>query len=103
MADGRINWNYHALGRAIASGSRGVIESVTSLAESNANALGSGFRTGRYYDRQAGQRKGDTAPVYASNVEVHGIVPVGMVYTGNYAAAKDNMENNTLLKAVPHV
>ena len=103
MVDGRIKWNYQALGRAIATNSKGVIQSVTSQTESNANGLGSGFKTGIWHDPKTHERKGGTSPIYSSNVEVHGIVPVGLVYTGNYAAAKDNMENNTLLKAVPHV
>lgn len=101
--DSRIKWDYHALGRAIATNSRSQIADVTSQATASANSLGSGFRTGIYHDHKTGETRGDTAPIYEGNVEIHGIVPVGMVYAANYSAMRDTLENNTLLKAVPHV
>ena len=74
-------------------------EIVGRIAE-NANALSAGYRTGRFYDRKAEKLKGNTQPHYASNVERHGRSQVGLVWTANYAAQKDNCEHNTLLKAI---
>lgn len=65
----------------------------------NANASSSGFRTGIFHDHQSGETRGNTQPVYSGNVERKGRSMVGLVFTGNYAAQKDNYENNTLLKA----
>lgn len=46
------------------------------------------------------QTRGPTAPLYRYKpAEMRGGKPIGIVYTGNYAAKKDNMKNNTLLKA----
>jgi len=64
-----------------------------------ANSLSSGFRTGRYHVDHKSPPVGGTAPVYLSNVRDMGKGPVGIVHTGNYAAMKDNHQNNTLLKA----
>ena len=66
----------------------------------NANALSAGFRTGYFYDRKVNKRKGGTAARYAANVERRGRSQVGLVYTANYAAQKDNHEHNTLLKSI---
>lgn len=62
---------------------------------SKANSMGASFRTQKY------KGKGGTSPRYVANTQrPRGIVPVGMVYTGNYAAMKDNMKHNTLLKSL---
>ena len=62
---------------------------------SNANSMGSTFKTERY------KGSGGTSPKYVADTQrPKGIVPVGMVYTGNYAAMKDNMKHNTLLKSL---
>ena len=65
----------------------------------NANAASAGFRTGIFHDHDTGETRGDTQPVYKGNVKRKGRSMVGLVYTGNYAAQKDNYENNTLLKS----
>ena len=43
---------------------------------------------------------GGTQPSYGADVETHGGAPVGIVYTANYAAMRDNAQNNTLLKSI---
>lgn len=72
-----------------------LIRKTTDRVASNANSLGSGFKTERY------KGKGGTSPKYMADTQrPRGIVPVGMVYTANYAAMKDNMKHNTLLKSL---
>lgn len=66
-----------------------------------ANALGSGFRTGYWHDPKTHEKKGGTAPVYASEKAretAEGCVAI--VHPANYAAMKDNHLHNTLLKAM---
>lgn len=83
-----------------AEGTEGALSEAVNSISSRANALSSGFRTGRYYDREAKELKGDTQPSYKGDVRRMGKTEVGIVYTANYAAMKDNMEHNTLLKSV---
>lgn len=46
------------------------------------------------------QTRGPTTAVYGYKpAEMRKGKPIGIVYTANYAAQKDNMKNNTLLKA----
>ena len=72
---------------------------------SRANALSSGFRTQVVTDYATGERVGGTQPEYGSDTyetyfrKGRARTPVGTVFTDNYAARKDNLENNTLLKA----
>jgi hypothetical protein len=42
---------------------------------------------------------GGTQPAYVGDVRMGRRGYVGIVHPGNYAAMKDNYENNTLLKA----
>lgn len=79
---------------------RPILQAVVAGMAANANALSAGYRTGRFYDRAEKKLKGDTQPRYASNVERHGKALVGLVYTANYAAMKENHEHNTLLKTM---
>lgn len=76
-----------------------VLGEIASRITANANALGSSFRTGLFYDRSIGQRVGDTQPEYGGDVKRKGKAMVGIVHPMNYAAMKDNYEHNTLLKA----
>ena len=97
MAD--IEWDDDALVIAV-SGSADQIRSITEQTAARANALSSGYRTGLYYRDHKKPPVGDTQPVYSHDVKTYGKgYPVGIVYTGNYAAMKDNHENNTLLKS----
>lgn len=77
-----------------------LLEGVSSAIATSANAMSAGFRTGRFYDRTENKLKGNTQPRYASNVQRRGNVLIGLIYTANYAAQKDNHEHNTLLKSL---
>ena len=67
--------------------------------ENIANSMSSGFRTGYYHRDHKSPAVGGTQPEYGSDVQLgkHGYV--GIVHPKNYAAMKDNYQNNTLLKA----
>ena len=76
------------------------IRSTTDAVANEANALSAGYRTGKYYRDHKAPAVGGTQPVYMSNTRRNPTVPVGIAYTGNYAAKKDNYAHNTLLKAM---
>lgn len=76
-----------------------VIGDITNRIIAQANAFSAGFRTGIYHDHQTGETLGDTQPDYGGNVKKVGKTIVGIVHPKNYAAIKDNYENNTLLKS----
>lgn len=65
-----------------------------------ANNMAAGFKSGRFYDRTEKKIKGETPARYgmkkAKEVEDGS---VAIVFTANYAAQKENMLHNTLLKA----
>lgn len=103
MANGSIKWNRAALAQVVGSGSEPLIHKATEIATARANAMSAGYRTGIWHDHKTGEVKGETQPVYEGTVEKRRVYPVGQVHTANYAAAKENMEHNTLLKAVPRV
>ena len=67
--------------------------------EQRANAMSADFRTGYYHVDHKSPAVGGTQPEYGSDVRLgrHGYV--GIVHPKNYAAMKDNYQNNTLLKA----
>lgn len=72
-----------------------LIRTTSDKVASNANSLGAGFKT------EKARGVGGKSPKYVANTQrPRGIVPVGMVYTGNYAAMKDNRLHNTLMKAL---
>ena len=75
------------------------VERATDSIADRANAMSSGYRTGYYHPDHKSPGVGRTQPKYVANVEVKSYAAVGIAYTGNYAAMKDNYENNTLLKA----
>ena len=83
-----------------------VIEDATSDICDRANAMAAGFKSTVGHDPRTGERRGGTPAKYdTKKTEPRrrtgpSAVPVGIVHTGNYAAAKDNTENNTLLKAL---
>ncbi|MBQ9147803.1 MAG: hypothetical protein IJX68_08835 [Rikenellaceae bacterium] len=82
-----------------AEGTRALVESKTNKIASTANALGGGYRTPKWHDHDTGETKGNTQPAYDGNVQKRNGKFIGIVYTANYSAQKDNMEHNTLLKA----
>lgn len=78
-----------------------VIRSTADATADLANSFSSGFRTGKYHKDHQSPAIGGTQPVYKSNTQrPKGVVPVGIVYTANYAAKQDNHRHNTLLKAL---
>lgn len=102
MGDIRIEIDPKKLDSAIqnADGTPKALGTLVKQVASKANALASGYRTGYYYDRSIGKRKGGTQAKYAGNVKKKGKSQVGLVYTSNYSAQKENMEHNTLLKSL---
>lgn len=103
MAKTSVKWDMAALGRCIGRAPE-VVQAVTRATDSiklGANAMSAGFRTGIDH-REGGETVGNTQPVYDSDVRQFSGSVVGIVHTGNYAAMRDNLENNTLLKAVGH-
>lgn len=76
-----------------------VLKTKSKEIANKANSLSSGFRTQEVTRWETGERVGGTQPEYKSDAQIKRKGPVGIVYTNNYAARKDNMENNTLLKA----
>lgn len=82
-----------------APGTRTALAGKTDQIMGNANSMGAGFRTGLYHRDHKSPAVGGTQPVYSGDVELRNKGYVGIVYTANYAAQKDNYEHNTLLKA----
>lgn len=78
-----------------------VIRSTTDAIANRANNMSANYRTGKYHPDHKSPGVGGTQPRYQSNTQrPKGIVPVGMAYTANYAAKKDNYLHNTLLKSL---
>lgn len=97
MADSlTIHWDKQALGNAIGTAPE-TLEAVTEATDrilSSCQSMSAGFKTRKY------KGKGDTPAVYDGGVKTLNHAHVGIVYTANYSAQKENMQNNTLLKAV---
>ena len=73
--------------------------------EANANAYSAGFTTREVIDFKTHKKVGGQQPKYRGSTRrfrtSDGVsIPVGIVYTANYAAMKDNHDHNTLLKAM---
>lgn len=102
MADVEVRIDKAALWRCMkaAPETAEAVELATRRIHSRANALGSTFRTGLYHRNHQSPAVGNTQAAYGGNVERHNGTPVGIVHTGNYAAMRDNAENNTLLKSI---
>ena len=98
-----IKWDGNALGRAVGQdeGVRARITEMTNSRIVQANALGSGYKTKRTTDRKTRKEVGGTVARYGGDVQMSKKSPkwpVGIVHPLNYAAMKDNMLHNTLLK-----
>lgn len=76
------------------------VDRATREIHGRANSLGGSFRTGLYHRDHKSPAVGDTPAAYGGSVETHHGMPVGVVHTANYAAMRDNAENNTLLKSI---
>lgn len=82
-----------------AEGTKSALVSKSSQIARAANSMSSGFRTGFYHRDHKSPAIGGTSPVYSSDVKMGRKGYVGIVHPSNYAAMKDNHQNNTLLKA----
>ena len=77
-----------------------VLSTVAWSLASKASANSAGFRTERTTVWETGEKVGGKSPLYlAKDARMKGGKAVAIVYTGNYAAAKDNTMHNTLLKS----
>lgn len=69
--------------------------------KASANGMSAGFRSGIRIDPKTREKIGNTPARYgAKPAKETEDGAVALVYTANYAAQKDNMLHNTLLKAV---
>ena len=103
MADTvRFTWDRRALGHAIGTApeTREEVTAVTRRIESSARNMSYGYASGVWRNFETGEKRGPTPAQYSYDVKQYSHAWVGIVYTANYAAQKDNMENNTLIKAV---
>lgn len=103
MADVEFHIDKEKVWRLVckSEGTYQIVRGKTDSTAAKANALGAGYRTAKYHRDHMSPAVGGTAPKYAANTgRPRGIVPVGIVYTANYAAQKDNMLHNTLLKSL---
>lgn len=76
-----------------------LLESAAGIIADRANILGAPNPTQETVRWATGEHVGGTTPEYGSSAQMGAKGPVGLVTTKNYAAMKDNLENNTLLKA----
>ena len=119
MAEFEVYINDQVLREVVndAPGTKEALDSLCSDIEGRANSIASGYRSGVWHEygsknaanpgngkwRDTGRqtvKKGDTPARYAHDVAKRGGVQVGIVYTANYAAQKENRQHNTLLKAI---
>ena len=82
-----------------AKGTESALRAKTDSITSRANAMSAGFRTGKYHRDHKSPAVGGTQPEYSGDVQLGRKGYVGIVHPANYAAMKDNYQNNTLLKA----
>ena len=80
-------------------GTEAILKEHTDRIIDAASALSAGYMSGVFHDHETGTTNGPTHAEYDGNVQRRGKGFIGIVYTANYAAQKDNYENNTLLKA----
>ena len=99
---GSVQWDTAALGRVIGKHPSVVaeVDRATRAIHESASAMGSGFRTGIYHRDHKSPGVGDMPASYGGDVQVMRESVVGIVYTANYSAQRDNAENNTLLKSI---
>lgn len=96
---GKLTWNEAELRKAIADAAEPHVREQTEKICQSAKSMSAGYRTGLYHPAHGKKAIGNTSPKYRSNVRKFNGMPIGLVYTGNYSAMKDNYEHNTLLKA----
>ena len=81
-----------------ASGTAALLREDVAKRKAHANALAAGYKTPKWHDHTTGETKGGTQAAYGNGVKRGTKGHVGIVYTANYAAQKENHEHNTLLK-----
>lgn len=97
----KVTWDMNELFGVVGEAAQPRIESVVEKVTASANAMGGNFHTGLYHRDHESPAVGNTPARYAGDVNLyHGSWPVGIVHTDNYAAMRDTLENNTLLKAL---
>ena len=84
---------------SFADGTKSALQKRTKEISDRANAMSSDFRTGYYHVDHKSPAVGGTQPEYGSDVQLGRNGYIGIVHPKNYAAMKDNYQNNTLLKA----
>lgn len=105
MADKlEIHWSKAKLNKEIgrsAEVTKGITDHTNRFGMA-ANSMCAGFRSERVFDYKEKKRVGGTPAHYDFNIERNGTDrwPIGLVYPANYAAWKDLLKNNTLLKVV---
>ena len=97
----RVEIDEKALRHAVnyAPGTQPLLSRKSAQIAANANTLAAGFRTGIFHDHETGETKGNTPARYDSSTKMGSKGYVGIVYTANYSAKKENHLHNTLLKA----
>lgn len=96
---GKLKWNDKELRKLVGEAAEPHVKAKTAEIKTAADSMSAGFRTGLYHRDHKSPAVGNTKPKYKSSVKKFNGLPVGIVYTGNYSAMKDNTINNTLLKA----
>lgn len=95
----KLKWNDKELRKLVGEAAEPHVKVKTAEINAAADSMSAGFRTGLYHRDHKSPAVGNTKPKYKSSVKKFNGLPVGIVYTGNYSAMKDNTINNTLLKA----
>lgn len=95
----KLKWNDKELRKLVGEAAEPHVKVKTAEIKAAADSMSAGFRTGLYHRDHKSPAVGNTKPKYKSSVKKFNGLPVGIVYTGNYSAMKDNTINNTLLKA----
>lgn len=95
----KLKWNDKELRKLVGEAAEPHVKVKTAGIKAAADSMSAGFRTGLYHRDHKSPAVGNTKPKYKSSVKKFNGLPVGIVYTGNYSAMKDNTINNTLLKA----
>lgn len=81
-------------------GMRNALTTIAWTLAARATANSAGFRTEKTINYATGEHVGGKSPLYlAKDAVFRKNHSVALVYTGNYAAAKDNTLHNTLLKS----
>lgn len=101
MAKMKIVWDEKALERAMndSPATMKAVQGYVSKKVANANAMASGYVTKGFYQNHQ-LVDGKKQAKYDGNVKRKGNGwIVGLVFTANQSAAKENLEHNTLMKA----